>query len=60
MCRNEIYLTEKTPGELDLNHFKWNIINEIEFYKGRNGYLKELDEIFVEAVENLISKKTTR
>lgn len=54
MCRDRIDAKEKSPGVIDLEHYKWNIIDEKEFFKGKNGYLRELDEIFVEAMKNLL------
>jgi len=54
MCRDIITAREKAPGIIDFDHYKWSFIEEKEFHKGRNGYLKELDEIFVEAIKNLL------
>ena len=54
MCRDKIEAKELSPGKVDLDHYRWSLLDETEFNKG-NIYLNELDEIFVEAFKNLLT-----
>lgn len=54
MCRDRILTKEKSPGLMDLEAYKWSIIDEKEIAHLHSTYLQELDEIFVEAIKNIL------
>lgn len=56
MCRQIIPTKEKAAGLLDLDHYRWSIIDDDEVVYSRNNYLQELDELFVEAIKRLLEE----
>jgi len=55
MCRDMVKVNETSPGNISLEEYRWDIIEEKKFEKNKKQYYKQLQDIIEEIIhKNLL------
>jgi hypothetical protein len=54
MCRDFVNVYEISPGFIDMENFRWNLIDEKEFEKVKSNSYRKLEDIVDDVIQNIL------
>jgi len=54
MCREVVNVYEISPGNINLDNYRWNMIDEKLFEKEKSESYRKLEDIVDEVIQNIL------
>lgn len=54
MCREVVNVYEISPGNIDLDQYRWDMIDDKEFIKQKSESFKRLEDLVDEVIQDIL------